>query len=209
MQNLNLEEQNIFKNFTNIVNNKYKIAQDRDIWANSPWKNIAQLCNNDSGGGGEEFICQLCNDVGIPCSINGTKLKGKNKGDGVINGRSVEVKTSRQTSSGSAFQHELGENPWDTEFMIFFDVSPTKLYITIFRNFSKDFYKESGRDNTKKCKPYFPTKSITWRKQTGNFKLDTTVQLNENNKYTFIINNSPSCAKFREFINFMIPQIEK
>lgn len=35
MQNLNLEEQNIFKNFTNIftngVNNKYKITQDRDI----------------------------------------------------------------------------------------------------------------------------------------------------------------------------------
>jgi hypothetical protein len=209
MQNLNLEKQNIFKNFTNIVNNKYKIAQGRDIWANSPWKNMAQLCNNDSGGGGEEFMCYQCNSVGIPCSINGTKLKGKNKGDGVINGRSVEVKTSRQTSSGSAFQHELGENPWDTEFMIFFDVSPTKLYITIIPNFSEEFYKESGRDNTKKCKPYFPTKSITWRKQAGNFKLDTTVQLNENNKYTFIINDSTSYVEFREFINFMIPQIEK
>lgn len=158
---------------------------------------------------GEEFICQLCNDVEIPCSIDGTKLKGKNKGDGVINGRSVEVKTSRQTSSGSNFQHELGENPWDTEFMIFLDVSPTKLYITIFPNFSEEFYKESGQDNTKKCEPYFPSRSITWRKQTGNFKLDTTVQLNENNKYTFIINNSTSCAKFREFINLMIPQIEK
>lgn len=69
--------------------------------------------------------------------------------------------------------------------MMFIDVSPECIYLTIFKNFDEDFYK-SGR----KCKPFFPTKSITWRKGCGSFKLDTTIKINEDNiinKYTLKI----------------------
>jgi hypothetical protein len=58
------------------------------------------------------------------------------------------------------------------------------MYITIFKNFSEEFYKKSGLNNKYKCVPYFPTKSITWRKRKGAFKLDTSININEKNKYT-------------------------
>ena len=44
--------------------------------------------------------------------------------------------------------------------MIFLDITHGRMYITIFENFTEDFYKKSGTDNTIKCTPYFPTKSI-------------------------------------------------
>ena len=65
--------------------------------------------------------------------------------------------------------------------MCFIDISPDKIYITIFKNWKEDFYRKSGLNSNKKCEPYFPTKSITWRKKSGAFKLDTTVKINNNN----------------------------
>ena len=47
--------------------------------------------------------------------------------------------------------------------------------------YSVEFYRKSGLDSNNKCEPYFPTKSITWRKKSGAFKLDTTVKINNNN----------------------------
>ena len=48
--------------------------------------------------------------------------------------------------------------------------------MTIFKNFAEETYK-----NKEKLIPCFPTKTITWRKQKGAFKLDTTVIINELN----------------------------
>jgi hypothetical protein len=59
--------------------------------------------------------------------------------------------------------------------MIFIDISPVCIYLTIFPNFNEETYK------SKQKLPYFPTKSITWRKEKGAFKLDTTVKINEAN----------------------------
>ena len=86
----------------------------------------------------------------------------------------VEIKTAHQGSTSSSFQHELGEVPWHGgEYMIFIDISPDMMYLTIFKNFDEAIYK-SGEKLL--C---FPTKSVTWRKQKGAFKLDTTVKINE------------------------------
>ena len=49
------------------------------------------------------------------------------------------------------------------------------MYITIFRNFAEAVYK------SKEKLPCFPTKTITWRKEKGAFKLDTSVRINEQN----------------------------
>jgi hypothetical protein len=59
--------------------------------------------------------------------------------------------------------------------MIFVDISPECIYITIFRNFAEAVYKN------KEKLPCFPTKAVTWRKEKGAFKLDTTVKINEQN----------------------------
>ena len=180
---------------TNLINKKHQQKVKRDIWYDSKWKMISELENDDVGGVGEEIINMLCQKANIVSDIDGTKTKqlGGGGGDGKIKGRTCEVKTARLGSAEKSFQHELGEVPWNAEFMIFLDIAPENMYVTIFKNFPEEFYKASGVDKTIKCAPVFPTKSITWRKHKGAFKLDTTVNINETNKYTF---------KFDSFDNF-------
>jgi len=86
--------------------------------------------------------------------------------------------------------------------MIFVDVAPEHIYLTIFPNFTEDFYK-----NKEKCAPYFPTKTVTWRKKVGAFKLDTTVAINEKNilnNYTLKIQEDTNFEKIKEFIELLI-----
>ena len=202
------EESNSFTTLaTNLINNKHTQKQKRNIWGNSEWKNISDLENDDVGGVGEEIIDKFCKKAQIVSEIDGTKTKqvGGGIGDGKIKGKTIEIKTARLGSSGSSFQHELGELPWKAKYMIFLDISPEKMYITVFKNFSEEFYKKSGLDNTNKCCPYFPTKSITWRKQKGAFKLDTSININEKNKYTFIIvRKTTDYSKFKSFLDAII-----
>ena len=178
----------------------------RDIWKDSPWENISKLENDDQGSVGEEIVNNLCSLAGVNCSIDGKKTKqiGGGIGDGTIKGKSCEIKTARLGSDEKSFQHELGEVPWKAEYMIFLDIAPQKMYITIFKNFTEDFYKQSGTDNNIKCSPYFPTKSITWRKHKGAFKLDTTIKINEKNDCTFIIDDTTDYSNFKSFIDRII-----
>lgn len=176
---------------TYLINKKYENKLKRDIWGKSIWKNITNLENDDVGGVGEEIINKFCHIASIDSYIDGIKTKeiGGGNGDGIINGRTVEIKTARLGSNNSTFQHELGEVPWKADFMIFLDIAPNNMYITIFPNFTEEFYKKSGCDSSNKCIPYFPTKSIIWRKQKGAFKLDTTITINEKNRFTFKFDN--------------------
>jgi hypothetical protein len=201
----------IHTDFSNIVtvliNKNYEKKQRRNIWENSKWKNISELDNDDVGSVGEEIINTFCSLANINANINGKNNKqiGGGYGDGKINSRTVEIKTARLGSCGTTFQHELGEVPWKAEFMIFLDIAPNKIYMTIFPNFTEEFYKHSGCDSSNKCVPYFPTKSITWRKQKGAFKLDTSLSINEKNNYTFKFdNNTNDYVKFSEFVNSII-----
>ncbi len=192
---------------TEMINAMHQKKQKRDIWSKSKWKHIADLENDDVGKVGEQIINELCKLASMPSEIDGVKTKkiGGGNGDGIINNKTVEIKTARLGSSGSTFQHELGEVPWHSDFMLFLDIAPEKMYITLFPNFSEEFYKTSGCNSNIKCGPYFESKSITWRKQKGAFKLDTTVDINKKNKYTFTIDtNATDLIKFRDFVNSII-----
>lgn len=192
---------------SNIIEQIFEKKRKRNIWENSKWSHIAELENDDVGKAGEKIIHQFCIHANVPADIDGLKTKeqGGGRGDGIINDKTVEIKTARLSSSGSSFQHELGENPWTADFMIFLDIAPEKMYITIFPNFIEEFYKKSGCNSNVKCSPYFPTKSICWRKQKGAFKLDTTLDINNKNKYTFIFDiYMTDWDKLAEFINSII-----
>tara|TARA_B100000768_G_scaffold109553_1_gene101603 strand:- start:1185 stop:1844 length:660 start_codon:yes stop_codon:yes gene_type:complete len=202
-----IENNNFTELATGLIQKKYENKQKRNIWGDSKWKYISELENDDVGGVGEEIINIFCKKSLVNSNIDGMKTKqiGGGVGDGKINGRTCEIKTARLGSSGESFQHELGEIPWVADFMIFLDISPTKMYITIFPNFTENFYKKSGVNSSYKCLPYFPTKSITWRKQKGAFKLDTTLKINETNTNTFIIDkNTNDYSKFNIFMNSII-----
>ena len=192
---------------TSIINAIYDKKKNRNIWENSKWCHIADLENDDVGKAGETIIAEFCKRGNIPSEIDGLKTKelGGGVGDGMINGKTVEIKTARLGSNNSSFQHELGECPWVADYMIFLDIAPEKMYLTIFKNFTEEFYKSSGCDSSLKCIPYFPTKSICWRKQKGAFKLDTTVAINKKSEFTFTLDaDTSNWVEITEFINSII-----
>jgi len=188
----------------NLINLQKKKEENQDIWKESPYKDLVKLQSNNAGNVGEGLIQTICDNIGILATVDGTKTKkiGGGTGDGVIKNKSVEIKTAHQGCKTNNFQHELGEMPWNAEYMIFIDISPQCLYLTIYKNFSEDEYK-----NGNKCGPYFPTKSVTWRKGKGAFKLDTTVSINEENimkGYTIKISETTSLNSVKDYINLRI-----
>lgn len=161
-----------------IIQEQTQKEEKLDIWENSPYKDLVKLQSNNVGNVGEKLIDLICKSTIIPANCDGSKTKkiGGGEGDGKIMDISVEIKTAHQGSTYPSFQHELGEVPWKgPKYMIFIDISPCCIYITIFKNFSESTYK------SKENLPCFPTKKITWRKEKGAFKLDTSVKINEKN----------------------------
>jgi hypothetical protein len=209
--NCDIQNTNLFTfSFKKIVYEQFTQKNNRDIWKDSEWEHIANLGNDDVGNVGENTIQEWCQSAGVKSNINGrkNKKKGGGNGDGTIRDKSVEIKTSRLNSSGDSFQHELGETPWLADYMIFLDIAPHVIYLTIFPNFTEEYYKLSGTNSTVKCAPVFPTRSICWRKQKGAFKLDTSVRINEGNinkNYTFKFTLNKNYNDFYEFLNRIIP----
>lgn len=186
--------------FVQMINNQKQKEEKIDIWKDSPYKDLVKLQSNNVGNVGETFIQNICDVCQIEAQIDGCKTKelGGGVGDGVILNKSIEIKTSHRGSTSHSFQHELGEKPWKSDFMVFIDVAPMCIYLTIFKNFDEEFYK-----NGAKCDPYFPTKSVTWRKGSGAFKLDTSIKINEENivkGHTFRIDDSVDLDKLKTYI---------
>lgn len=165
---LNNTGNSCFHEFTKIVQSqKHKQDNTDKIWTDSPYSEINNLKNNNVGNVGELFIQNICERNNIPCSIDGTKTKTKNIGVGSIVGKTVEIKTAR-IGKNHSYQHELGENPWNAEYLLFVDINPHDLYIVILKNFPKEFYENSNRKI-----PFF-NKKICRRKEKilfGNYKL--------------------------------------
>jgi hypothetical protein len=183
-----------------MINKQKQKEEITDIWKNSAYKDLVKLQSNNVGNVGETFIQNICDNCKIDSQVDGSKTKELygGLGDGLILNKSIEIKTSHRGSTSPSFQHELGETPWKAEFMIFIDVAPMCIYLTIFKNFVETFYKSGA-----KCDPYFKSKSITWRKGTGAFKLDTTVKINEENilkGHTFRIDSKVCLNELKGFI---------
>lgn len=177
---------------------------EKDIWKDSPYKDLITLQSNNVGVVGENLVQKLCDASGIEANLNGVRTKkiGGGIGDGTIKKSTIENKTSHQGSSSKNFQHELGEKPWLADYITFVDFSPSCIYLTIFKNFTEDFYK-----NGLKCEPYFPSKKVTWRKKSGAFKLDTSIKINEDSikkGYCIKITEDTDFDTIGEFINKVI-----
>jgi hypothetical protein len=211
INNLTLENKQKINNPSKIlidIIKEQKLKEEKvNIWNNSIYKYISTLESNNVGNVGEILIQRICEICNINSNINGSKTKqigGGKEGDGKIKYKSVEIKTAKLGTSISSpsFQHELGEYPWISNYMIFIDISPEIVFITIFKNFSEEQYK----DKEFKCKPFFPTKKITRRKGEGNFKLDTSIKINNEcvkNGYSIIIKND-NIQEIGTFINKII-----
>jgi hypothetical protein len=177
-QNTNTNKMNPSKLLVSVIAAQKQKELVANIWKDSKYKYIAELESNNVGNVGENLLQQICENQQIASSIDGAKTKlkgGGDGGDGRIKNKSVEIKTARLGANQASFQHELGEHPWKADYMAFIDVAPAHIYLTIFPNFTEEHYK-----TLLKCGPCFPTKSATWRKGEGAFKLDTSPNINEN-----------------------------
>jgi hypothetical protein len=168
-------------------------------WKDSIFSGIEKLEKNNVGVFGETLFQSLCERSSIPSDVNGTKTKkrGGGDGDGIVNGFSVEVKTAMIGNSGT-FQHELGEIPYKYNKFAFIDIEPTGYYLTILdNNLTEEQYKNGGRFTA------FPNKKITWRKEKGAFKFDTSPNLNIFSMslgYSIFVNQETEDEKIFEFI---------
>jgi hypothetical protein len=177
INNLHNNNMNPSDLLVSVIDVQRQKENEANIWRDSKYKYIAELESNNVGNVGEGLLQKICENQGIESSIDGAKTKlkgGGTDGDGRIKGRSVEIKTARLGVSMTSFQHELGEHPWKANYIAFVDVAPAHIYLSVFPNFTEEHYK-SGQ----KCAPYFPSKTVTWRKGEGAFKLDTSPNINE------------------------------
>lgn len=194
---------------TDAVEKAYgNMAKNKALWANSLWKHINDLENDFVGKVGEEFIQSLCDAAGVSASIDGLKAKeiGGGAGDGIINGRSVEIKCARMGTSSPSFQHELGECPWNADYLLFLDIAPEQFFISVIPNWSENDYKTEK----KKWVPFFPTKSCCHRKGIGAFKFDTTLKINQKQSqvcepHTYTWTPESSFEDLATFLNRIIP----
>ena len=168
-------------------------------WIDSPFSGIEKLEKNNVGAYGEAMFQDLCEQSSVLSEINGTKTKkkGGGDGDGKVNGYSVEVKTAMIGNSGT-YQHELGEVPYKYNKFAFIDIDPTGYYLTIMdNNLTEEQYKNGGKFLA------FPNKKITWRKEKGAFKFDTSPKLNAaavELGYSIFINKETADESVFEFI---------
>jgi hypothetical protein len=197
------EEEHIspFNIYVRNIGKEKKKEEDNNIWENSRFESIRKLQKNNVGIVGEKSINDICKQCGIDAYCNGakTKQRGGGEGDGKVMGKSVEIKTAHLGSSQPTFQHELTEKPWETaKYMIFNDIAPEHIYLTIFENFDEATYK------SRKKLPYcFPTKKATQRHEIGAYKLDTTIKINEGNVkngYTIKITEKTSLDEIKSFL---------
>ncbi len=200
-----------------IIDEEYQKEIVSDIWGESLYKKLAILKPNNRGNVGEKLIQRICEKLKIKADIDGPNYK-KQGCDGIINSKKVEIKTSVVGTSNKTFQHELGKNPWNSDYMIFVDVALHEVYITIFKNFTKENYEDEDFKSpvfktvkiNKKKKEKITYKKITCRDgRTGDYKLDTTIEINENcikNGYCIKFDDKHNIKfdKLGEFINKVI-----
>lgn len=179
---MNLQRQSFAESCHNalirIIQQQHQKEKMRDIWKDSPFRDLVNLQCNNVGNVGELLMNDICRKSNIDAVCDGSKTKkiGGGNGDGTIMGINVEIKTAHQGSLSPSFQHELGSVPWSCNgYMIFVDIAPMCIYITIFKNLDENGYLNIKRFN---C---FPTKTVTRRGGKGAFNLDTSIKINESN----------------------------
>lgn len=170
------------------------------IWENSPYSGVNHLKANNVGNCGEIILKQLCEQNDISHFIDGAKTKNQKKGDGQIKGKSIEIKTAR-CGKQNTFQHELGEEPWVSDYLVFIDINPQDFYIVIMKNFENEFYQDS---NQKKVLPYFD-KQICRRKKEGNYKLTLSKKdLQKNGRHVLLVTKDTKGLDVKNFIEMNI-----
>lgn len=211
------ELNNPHKLFLSVQNVAHEKSQDKNKWLGTAFEKLVGLSSDAVGKMGENYVAEMFRKYfpEADAHIDGseTKMRGGGHGDGTVKGWWVEVKTAKQGTANTSFQHEFSATPWKADYVMFLNISHSGnnllIYITIFKNFTETFWKDAGTDSNIKFAPYFPSRSCTWRQKEGHFKLTTTIEINDKGcekGCTYKIDpHDEEGGTFREFVNFNIP----
>jgi len=191
-----------------LINEQYNKELKTSKWNNCKFYKLNTLKSNNVGIIGEQFLSECCKQNSIKSNIDGskTKQKGGGYGDGIIKGKSIEIKMARLGVSNT-FQYELGEHPWKTDYIALIGTTPTNIiYLSLIKNFNENYYNSPRRRVT----PYF-NRAITKRKEggenAGNFKLTLSEQRckdSVSSKYSIEIDIHTKFSKIGKYINKII-----
>ena len=184
----------LFENITNNAYEKYKTP-----WDKSPWKYFCKLPKEDK----LEIIKLFMQRI---CSLSNIEIT-KHKSIFYIHEKSFKIYISISPNQYGVYKKEnyylLGKYPWKTDYLMFINISPKKIYITILKNFTEKYYRITSSTPNFVHNHDFPIHSIEWNNSTNNFFI-----LIEKSNHTFVIDSTKNICDidlFRDFIYKQIP----
>jgi hypothetical protein len=153
------------------------------VWNDSIFEDIKTYLSIDERGQlGEEIIYDICKGNSRLNVIYDSSVTDAEKGyDIIINDKKIEIKTATITSNSGMFQHEHLEAQRDYDFILFLDIAPNEVFLTLVKKEDVVWKIKKGDANN--------NKTAIHRRPNGDYKCD----FNINHIKT---NNIP---KFRNF----------
>ena len=186
----------LFENITNDAYEKFKTS-----WDKSPWKYFHKLSKESKVEIIKLFISRLC-------YLSNIQLKNE-QNTFYIHKKSFKIYLSISPNNYGVYQSSehyiLGQSPWKIDYLMFINVYPTKIYITLLKNFTESYYRITSSTPNFVHSDDLPIESINWNKFTKDFFI--LIEKSKRN-HTFIINsttNECDIEDFRHFINKQIP----
>ena len=99
----------IAKSLMSVIKEQHQKEAEKNIWKESPWKEIRELENNNVGIVGEQFVQKLCDMSGISASIDGALTKETGGGEATRASRRFGEAEVWRRRPGAGAEHNEGE----------------------------------------------------------------------------------------------------
>lgn len=180
----------IINKIDEIISRKKK---QKFIWQNSTYEDIKMYLSIDERGDlGEEIIYDVCTKLTNWIVEYDPSVTDNEKGyDIIINNKKIEIKTATITSGSGMFQHEHLEAQRDYDLIIFFDIAPDNVFITIAKKEDIMWRRKKGDDINK---------TIIHRRPNGDYKCDINISQILNNNIPKLRNFATGEVKHKQDI---------
>ena len=185
----------LFENITNNAYEKYKTS-----WDKSPWKYFRKLPKEDK----LEIIKLFMERI---CCLSNIEIT-KHKSIFYIHEKSFKMYISMSPNQYGVYKKQnyylLGKTPWKTDYLMFINISPKKIYMTILKNFTENYYRITSSTPNFVHNHDFPVRSIEWNNVTNDFFI---LIEKSNINHTFVIDSTKNICDIELFRQFMYKEI--
>jgi len=185
----------LFENITNDMYEKHKTN-----WDKSKWSYFCKLSKQDKLESIKLFIYRLCCLSNIKVTIRQNIFQ--------IHKKSFKIYVSVSPNKRGLYQlnehYILGQSPWKTDYLMFINVRHNKIYMTIIKNFTENYYRITSSNFNFVHSDDTPIDSIQWNKFTKDFSI---IIKKSNLNHSFVIDSTKTDCDVELFIQFIHKQI--